>query len=305
MNADLLLRLTALLDRPQEFLVYRGGEGGEFLSNRIGEYSSRHTHARATKVAVDTTHNRTSISYPEIYHYILNNLPYEVGNRENLVNILESAGVVTRGNLLSAEQFFEQSGVPLFRMHRVIAHQFQQHPTHFIITYGPWRDYVHALATIKIRCTLDLCWSHGKNRQYLDLEGEFSISQVKEYMTDQGISEAPFIVYMALIGKKSASRLGIAETFALSSHELYYRYFDQQVQGQSQEVTVGFVRHAVKHGGKLLELSRIVNEPHYLADRFHIENYQEFHEGVAAWHRANLDLLLAHGFTEFESLRLS
>ena len=302
---NLLRRLNALLDRPQAFLVYNGGEGGEFLSNRIGQYSSIHTHARNTKVSVDTTYNRTAILYPEIYQCIVNRLPLEVGNRENLISILESEEVVTEGNLLSAEQFFDQAGVPLFRMHRVISEMFQQHPTHFLITSGPWRAYAGALTVIKVRCSLDQFLSHAKIRQYLDLEGEYSIPQVREYMRVQGLVEAPFMIYLALIIKKSAHSLGIGETFALNGAELYHRYFDQEEYRKRQEVTVGYVRHAVKHGGKLLELSRIVNDPRYLADQFDIQDWPGFYKGIRQWHDLNLDLLWAHGFTEFETLRIS
>lgn len=300
---SLLLRLNALLDRPQEFLVYSGGEGGEFLSNRIGQYSSVHTHATGTKVSVNTTTNRTITVYPEIYQCIVNKLPFDVGTRDNLISILESEGVLTEGNLLAAEQFFDQGGVPLFRMHRVSAEIFEQHPTHFLITFGLWRAYARVLTVIKVRGTLDQFLTHVKVRWNLELEGEYTVTQLREYMADQGIQETSFMVYRALIIKKLAESLGIAETFALSSGELYHRYFDQ-VFTEANTVFMNYVRHAGLHGGKLLDLSRIVNEPRYLADQFHIEDWQEFHSGIVAWHHANLDLMLAHGFTEFEALRL-
>ena len=302
-DPTLLLRLNALLDRPQEYLVYSGGEGGEYISHRIGQYSSKYRHGGVTKVNYNSSTNRSLVVYPEIYQHIVNRLPFDVGSRTALIDMLVSAGVVTDQNLSHAEEFFDLSGVPLFRMHRVAAEHFQQHPTHFLITFGLWRAYARVLTVIKVRGTLDQFLEHVKVRWNLDLEGDHSVDDVRDYMTLQGLTETSFMVYRALIIKKLATSLGVAETFALTAGDLYHDYFDQ-VFPEAQSVFMNYVSHAGRYGGRLLDLSRVVNEPRYLADQFDIEDFQGFHQGIVAWHHANLDLMLAHGFTEFETLRI-
>lgn len=302
-DPSLLLRLNALLDRPQEYLVYSGGEGGEYISHRIGLYSSKYRHGGATKLNYNASTNRSLVVYPEIYQHIVNRLPFDVGDRAALINMLVAAGVVTDQNLTHAEEFFDLSGVPLFRMHRVAAEHFQQHPTHFLITFGLWRAYARVLTVIKVRGTLDQFLEHVKVRWNLELAGEHSVDEVRDYMQAQGIEEASFIVYRALIIKKLAQSLGVEETFALTTGDLYHGYFDQ-VFPEAQAVLKNYARHAGRHGGRLLDLSRVVNDPRYLADQFDIEDFRGFHQGIVAWHHANLDLMLAHGFTEFETLRI-
>jgi hypothetical protein len=297
---QLLLRLNALLDRPQEFLVYSGGEGGEFFSNRIGQYSSVHQHAEQTQSTVNSELNRTMIVYPELYQYIMNNLPFEVGSRENLIDLLVESELVTDLNLHDCEQFFDQSGVPLFRMHKVEADLFTQHPCHFLSTVGLWREYAHALTVIKVGATPSQFLEHITARGLTVLEGRYSLDQVQAYMLDHDLHHASFVLYRALVVKDNP--LTLEQAFELTASQLYHGYFQRSLH---QAQSVSWLKHVRQHGGSLLDLRRIVCEPHYLADRFHIEDHQEFHEGVAAWHHANLDLLLAHGFTEFESLRLS
>ena len=298
-QSQLLLRLNALLDRPQEFLVYSGGEGGEFLSNRIGQYSSVHRHAEQTQTSLNTELNRTMIAYPELYQYIMNCLPFEVGSREALIDLLDLAEVVTDRNLSDCEQFFDQSGVPLFRMHKVEADLFTQHPCHFLSSVGLWREYAHALTVIKVQATPSQFLDHITARGLTtDFEGRYSLDQVQTYMLDQDLHRASFVLYRALVVKNNP--LSIEQAFALTASQLYHGYFQPSLH---QAQSVSWLKHVKQYGGSLMDLRRIVCEPRYLADRFHIENYQEFHEGVVDWHGANLDLLLAHGFTEFETLR--
>jgi hypothetical protein len=243
------------------------------------------------------------VVYPSLYGHLLNRLPFDTGSRANLIALLAASGEVTDLNLTECEEYFDLSGVPLFRMHKVNAEQFQQHPSHFLVPMGPWRKYAEIMTVIKVRGSLPQFLSHGKERWNLQLEGEHSTLEVEEYMTAQGITQAPFILYRALLIKKITGTLGVAGAFALSTAELYNRYFGQSFP-LAQAMHASYVQHVARYGGSLLDLSRIVNEPRYLADRFHIENWQEFHEGVVTWHETNLDLMLAHGFTEFETLRV-
>jgi hypothetical protein len=306
LEASLRQRLIALFNRPQSYLIYLGGEGGEFLVDRISQYSPLYGHGgNMMGVEYRPDNNRTLVTYPSLWAYITCTLPYDVGSIDNVIAVLDSAGMVTDERLTECEAYFDLCGHPLFRMHRVNSELFDQHPCHFIISMGLWREYARALAITKADGPLDDFINYFQLRWNKDVNDSDTVREIREYMTLNGIERTSYLRFRACyLRKQQTPPDTVSDVFALSHRELRDKYWFQVWQGVGNSDAILFARHSGKYGGHLLDLSRIISEPQYLAGKFNIENHEEFYARIRQWHQDNLVVLRLHGFTEFDSLSL-
>lgn len=309
---SLIARVNALLDRPQGFLIYGGGEGGEFFANRIAQYSRRHgtTISSAMTSPADQQVNRTQVRYPGVYgHVTLANETYSLPSRAVLFQNLYQKGYLTEDMVAKSEQYFDSLELPLFRIHRVNLNLFAK-PHSWVFNTPPlYKKYSHALIDVKLRARkIDTIywreWFLGTwSASY---EAFFPWEEVNEYVQSlpgEFVENLRLRVLLMGRGPKPDSIASVFTRDIVDLHREYGDWINPSYLSYQNDLVRVLKTHPEPRA--LLDYRRVIEEPRYLADQFDIVNWAEFYEGVAQWHTANLDLLLAHGFTEFEPLRLS
>jgi len=296
----LVTRLHALLSRPQEFVVYDAGCGGEYITNRITEYSSKYQKSTFAPSKLDPQVNRTNITYPAIYQHIIGPNAERLESKQGLIQQLAHHDLIVDQELTLAEQFFEQCAVPLFRIHVTKSKFFLEHPTHHLLAHGIWHKYADALVLIKITMTLEDFIQHSILSRGPDSVNscKFTMEEIRAYMTENNIVNAGYMTFRLLFSPGIPQAVQtLDELFNSTVLDLYHRFY--------QNTPSWFLKKRAKEvqPATFLDLSRIVREPRYLADKFHIEDWSGFHSGIVQWHGDNLRLLAQHGFTtEFDSL---
>ena len=299
MNDSLRSRLRSLLLNPkQSYFIYLSGEGGEYITSRITQMSSKYNNS--TPTLSEPERNRTIVNYPKIWRWICKTVGQPGDTIDSIINLLEQDQVVDEESVGEMEEYFAQCDHALFRSHQLNLALFVQHPVYMIHNWGIWRAYTSAVATAKVECTLGTVqWVNDQWR--LQPGPHYRFEQIQQYMKDHDIVTTEHIRMNVLLMSREEVAPPIDWVFTAPLPELHarYRYLTSLRDGEYSDMIMQRQR---EYSATLLDFKKIICEPDYLAGIMHIEN-PEFHRGIVNWHRANLDLLLNAGFTEFEHLR--
>lgn len=306
MNNNLIDRLNTLLDRPQAFLIYQGGEGGEFMSSLITQYSS--VYNNPTNTQYDSVLNRTIVSYPNLYANIFNTIPASIVTRSAIIDFLVEQGKITEESISEAEQYFDTCNVPLFRSHHLqlelLTRKIHTEKKTWVL-FAPveWRQYTRALLCVK---------NKGKLKQFLFLLSSKSIPTreqkiirlVEEYMSENNIIDTHIIRLEVLLKQHSMSVPSVEWVFEQPISEIYQQY--QNVMFPIKHYHAGVIRSINTHRANPLLYQQIFQDPEYMTREFMIlDRKEEFYRRLVDWHHANLDILSRENITGFESLRIN
>ena len=309
----LINRVLALLNRPHGFLVYGGGEGGEYLAHRIGQFSGRHRADIPTSTTVeDFLVNRTQLSYPGIYGLLsLANETFFMQSQSELVDFLRDRDRLTEVMVGEAESLFQGCELPLFRIHRVNHRLFPNSHSWFFRTPELYKEYAHTLTAIKLRTSVEhvisWCdWYVGTWAVPNNFMPFYSKEAVFEYLQTLGVASVDSVRLKLIIQGLGPKPDSIESVFTRDLADLHreYREWLHPSYARYKKMLANAVMDAPEPR-VMLDYRRSIEEPGYLASHFDIADVEGFYSGVRSWHEGNLDLLVAHGFTEFQSLRLS
>jgi hypothetical protein len=303
---NLIDRFNTLLDRPQAFLLYQGGEGGEFMSSLITQYSS--VYNNPTNTQYDSVLNRTIVNYPNLYSSIFNTIPASIVSRSEIIDFLIEQGKITEESISEAEQYFDTCSIPLFRAHHLqlellTQRSYTEKKTWVLFAPIQWRQYTRALLCVK---------NKGKLKQFLFILNSKSIPTreqkiirlVEEYMSENSITDTHIIRLEVLLKQHSMSVPSIEWVFEQPISEIYQRY--KNVTFPIKHYHPGVNRTINTHRANPLFYQQIFQDPEYMAREFMIvDKKEEFYRRLLDWHHANLDLLNRENITDFESLRIS
>jgi hypothetical protein len=282
------------------------------MANRIAQYSRRHgtTISSAMTSPADQQVNRTQVRYPGVYgHVTLANETYSLPSRAVLFQNLYQKGYLTEDMVAKSEQYFDSLELPLFRTHRVNINLFSQPRSWFFLTPPLYKKYSHALMSVKLqtRKIETIFWREWYLGTWSAVyEPFFPWEEVNEYVQSlpgEFVDNLRLRVLLMGLGPKPHSIDSVFTRSLLDLHQEYHQWlYPNHISYQNTLVKV-LKTHPEPR--VLLDYGRVIEDPRYLADQFDIANWAEFYAGIAQWHTANLDLLLAAGHTEFEPLRLS
>ena len=271
-----------------DYLMFRGGSGGEFLTSSIYKYSNRYKN-NITSLYQDNT-NKTVINYLRLFSEI-SNLP------QQNISLTDLSTRISEQDITDAEVFLEAHKNLLVRLHYTNYEPILNQSYFLLLDNEKWFDYAGLLVSFKN------IYSKNEILEYFVLqdrkfgrklqEKELLVEKVLNFMSDNNIDKISTIK-LHLIHMLSSDVDKILES---SISELYskYRYF---IHGDFEEYSKAMKQKPFK---KIINYSEIFKKG-YLEEIFDI-NSPLFHEELMQWHENNLKLL-AHNGVDIELFRI-
>ena len=272
-----------------EFLVFRGGGGGEFLSSLIYKYSNSY-HNEEVVTSSNTTLNKTSIYYPSFFSEIANS-PQQNANILNILSQLKEEYIT------EAEDFLSRRDKFIARMHYVNNTILINRSIFMLLDEKKWFDYAGLLVAYKNQLHTDDISielnSHERKFGIIFGDKEVATRKIINYMASNNLEKISSLKLSLIYSNK----LDIDEVLVSDIQDLYFKY-GNIVHGEHEYYRNAMLRKPWK---KIINFSNIFTKG-YLEDIFDISG-DEFHEELLTWHEKNLILLESKGIdiAEFKS----
>lgn len=276
-NLERILSILSQLD----YLMFRGGSGGEFISSLIFKYSNTYKNPDVLS-SYQNEVNKTEIHYPHFFGVICN-LP------QQNANLTEYFGNTSDEDLIEAEEFLTKYPRFLIRTHYT-NHQLLLDNTFFLLLDEErWFEYAGLLAALKNQCSIaDIPYIFNFRNFKLNKrlsDEELLKTKIVESMQQNGLEKISIFQSDIL----HSSLASIDEVINTSIPMLYQKY-KYAIHGDYETYVNAMKRKNVK---KIINFSNIFNKG-YLEDIFDVTD-PSFHEGLMNWHEKNLNLLQENG----------
>jgi hypothetical protein len=295
--SELEIRVLKLLSRRVDFLMYRGGAGGEFLSKLIYKYSKKYSTSHAHHLSIDSV-NKTIINYPDFFNQLLS-IP------KNTNNILQSLlPYVSDYSLDQAEEYLINCPSPLFRCHEMNSNYFRMRSFFVFLDEEKWWNYAGMLVMIKNRVKEENIYNFTKSmyKRFYPIDhfnnNDSDILEVQNLMRVNNLTEINDAYVLLSTNKNVRTQFSIEEILNYNIADLYKKFNSTL----HTDYTTYRESTTKKSFMKTINFSKYFTEG-YLEDIFEIDS-NNFHNELMEWHERNLELLSKNGF-EFEQFKLS
>lgn len=293
-----------LCNYPQHYLMYRGGSGGEFLSDLIAEYSSKFRKFDHNRKQVIKHTNRTLLQLPSFYQSVsavrtrstnFDNFLMDIYNIHKFNNIDIYTSVNDAISFLK-----ENTSPPLFRTHVSFNPYFTKLNAHMLLVDTEhWYDYKEILLFLKahtpIKCNSDLELTNVFNYELG--------SSVNNTVVHNLLNNALEWTIKNNIKTLSSIQIDTVKLMALDPtitfEDIFYNTpLDVFKKYNHIDNTFldyyNFVEPKMKNQVNIIKYSNLFNKG-YLEDMFDIES-DEFHTKLINWHDDNLKLMTRNEF---------
>jgi hypothetical protein len=291
-------KIDRILDYPVSFLIFSGGEGGDFISNLINRYKGVDWSMDGSS-AVDRMINRTQTFYPSILKEATA-WPQAVSfrSRNELAESLEAKGLLTGEHIERAERYLTMR--PVLRTHEANPNLFSNYTSSFFISSEAEREYCLVLMNIKhqfpketaIDDFLALQLSFGR-----PLKPRYPLEEIRACAQDHpGLSIEAIRLRTLLVGlgPEPESVEWAFNQPLRSLHEQYRAHYHPSFASYQRQIA----RQMHQSRGPVHELAydQVILQPGYLAQHFGIAQITAFDQELSQWHQTNLSLMQASGF---------
>lgn len=293
-------RVENLLDRSVNFLIFSGGQGGEYISNLINIYKGVDISTNRSLIG-DQQVNRTQIHYPCIIKESLawpHSLIFK--SRNELLDFLDQKNLLTLTNIEDAEQYLALD--PILRTHEVNPNLFKNYNSSFFIANAQWREYCLALMSIKHQfpksSAVDdfILLQQGNQRP---LAPSHPLEEIRAYVDSLSVTHVDVIRLRALIVGRGPRAPSIAWAFEqpLSLlHNIYCNHYHPSFEMYQNQLDLQ--KKSSRGPIHELDYGRVISDPGYLASHFQIEDAAEFYQELSQWHQTNKNLMQIYGFDQ-------
>ena len=293
-----------LCNYPQHYLMYRGGSGGEFLSDLISEYSDMFRKFDPSRKTVVENTNRTLLKLPFFYQSV-SAVRTRSTNFDDFVmdiyNIHKFNNVDVHTSVDNALSFLkENSSPPLFRTHVSFNPYFTKQNAHMILVDTDyWYDYKEILIFLKahtlIKCNSDIELANIFNYELGSSINNPVIHKLLNDAIDWTIKNN--IKTLSSIQIDTVKLMALDPTITLS--DIFYNspldvFKKYNHINNSFLDYYNFVEPKMRDQVNIIKYSKLFNNG-YLEDMFNIES-DEFHAKLIQWHDNNLKLMLENKF---------
>lgn len=289
-------KILGVINREQYFLMYRGGAGGEFLSNLISENSTKFRNYDSSSYSPGL--NRTQISLPKFYQ-CLTSVKCKTQSNDDLVRKMMKSHQLNDFNIFEsineAHAFLDSGPPPLIRIHYTFSDCFNLSNTWIIVQdESKWFDYTSNLLCLKSGIR-KLDREEVKGVFYYRLseipERKQKVDQALEYIEKNNIKTLYGIQYEPLFCDPNILDISFDELFNTDPVELIHQYgkfFDQPY-----EEFYSLTMKRINNRMNVIPFSKIF-EKGYIENIFGVE--RDLSKDIKDWHDKNLALLSQHGF---------
>lgn len=276
MREDRLYKIVTNIN----YLMFRGGAGGEMLTSLIYKYSNTYKNNIESRYQDDI--NKTSINYHRLFAEITN-LP------QQNVSMSDLSARVLEEDIVEAESFLESNKNFLIRLHYINYRPILNRSYFLLLDDERWFDYAGLLVSFKNMFTkteaLNCLQSQDRKFGRELKEKELAMEKISEYMLKNNTDRISSIK-LHLIHTNFSEIDEILETGIL---ELYNKH-KEFIHGKFD---IYLNRMSAKPVKKIVNYSNIFKRG-YLEEIFDISN-PSFHEELVQWHAGNLKLLSENG----------
>ena len=284
-----LERIASLLFKPQHFLMYRGGSGGEFLISKIYQYSEKYKNANPNQWSI-TDVNKTKIRHPEFFELLLK-IPQENKGAFNYLLKHDISDEI----IDQAEEYLENCGdsTPLFRCHYINNSHFLSKSFLVYLDEERWFDYSGLLVSLKNKYTAEQVVAtleyHKSRYGTVDCDIADVSKNIIDFMNSSDMDKIHELYIYCLGISRITNNLSFFDILNMSPAELYFKYKAAVMMDYT-----AYRNDAVqKSVHKLISYSKYFDRG-YLEDMFEISS-TVFHDELIGWHENNLALLSENG----------
>jgi len=307
MNDDELI-LNVLTKYPVYYLMFRGGSGGEFLTNLISKYSSKFRSNVSRNIEV-TPQNRTLVKLPCFFHLVnYCNLTY-TSSITDLIEVLKTKHIFLNHSIqdtvAEAINYLEQDDKPpLFRCNILSNSYFDKNNTYLIWADNEkWYTYIGILLFIKDTSNIEYCYTvedkikffeYDQSRYINDIELTTLLNSALDYVIKNDITTLYPIQLDTVTYMRYDKKITFEEIFSAGPIDLYNKYF-YKIMGDFEGYSNYQIPSLKEREVTVINYSKIF-EKGYLEEIFNIDHNIEFHTQLIEWHEKNLSIMVERGF---------
>jgi hypothetical protein len=303
MNNDLIL--DVLSNYPVYYFMFRGGSGGEFLTNLISKHSSKFRNN--VSIGIDVTNeNRTLVTLPTLFHMI----SYAKSDSsvkdliDTIKNKIEFLGYsVTTAVDEAIDYLKKDSKPPLFRCNILSNSYFTKDNTYLLLAdTEKWYTYIGILLFLKDLAVKHYCPNDADKIKFFEYDrsrylnnAELSILLIDglEWVIKNNISHLYGMQLDAIYYMQYDKTITFEQIFNTAPKDLFDKYF-YKVVGDFESYSNDQISLLKERGVTIINYSNIFDKG-YLEEIFEIDD-REFHVQWINWHEKNLTLMTNHGF---------
>jgi len=288
-----LEKIKQILDNKQEFLMYPGGSGGEFLAKNILKYSKKYTNPPTAMFNFPEL-NKTMYNMPEFFDLLSMKTPIDIiSYNELLTNILNDPEY--SDHVLTEAIDYQSKGKNLLiRCHTNYNEYF--HNKTYYIHWGDvrWFNYVGILYAIKVKAeTVNVIKRIRHEASKLDnIDTSVNVEPIIDYIKNSGLSMVNNIRFDVLTNKLIQEKPSIEYAFTAPIYELHRRYSLYIL--KTPLMRSGNVNRYLAGNMIFIDYRKLFSKG-YLEDIFEIDN-SGFNEELLEWHDRNLAVMSKFNF---------
>ena len=266
-----------------DFLVYRGGAGGEFLSYLIYKYSNSYRN-NEIKDSLLSFHdvNKTIIEYPQFFKKLA-----ELPQQEK--NILYTLPLLQEDCISEAEYFLERHKKFIIRMHYVNSPILINRSIYILLDNKNCFDYAGLLLACKNQILIEqismMSTEHEKKYSLVIDNKDDTIRKIINYMESNNLKTISALALSIIF----LSKLDINEILESNINDLYFKYGHINFSNFEHYYSI----FSPKPFKKIINFSDIFVKG-ILEDIFDIDD-DMFRVELLNWHENNLALLGNNG----------
>lgn len=292
-------QIEEILSIPQEYLMYRGGAGGEFLLGQIYKYSDIYKNDSFklnprdnNKFSTDSLFIHGFMTDARVHKHVRNTLTL------NGLTYFLAAQIIDIGSedfVLSSLHKINEMQLPnrklLFRIHESRnSYFFNKTFLLFADLAGTWDMYWRLLSLCKVPIEMEFLERTGNDFTGYNIDiREHRLDTIIEYCAENNIKNINRVVFNHAV----SNNLSKKEIHTLINTPLSNIITDEKI-NIFVHANRQFFKTINHNNYKKVEYINYFNKG-YLEDIFEIDS-NEFHDNLIQWHENNLTLLSKNGF---------
>lgn len=307
MNDDELI-LNVLSKYPVYYLMFRGGSGGEFLTNLISKYSTKFRKNGFTNISV-TAENRTLIELPSFFHLVNHCNITSESPMSDLIEVLKAKHDFLKYDLKKSineaiTYLNQDEKPPLFRCNILSSSYFTKDNTYLLLADDEkWYRYIGTLLFLKDPGVEHYCqndqdrikfFEYDRCRYINDTELSTLLKDGLDWVLKNKVSKICGMQTDTITYMRYDKSITFEEIFNSTPIDLYNKYF-YKIMGNFERYSNYQIPSLRQRGVTIINYSNIFTKG-YLEEIFDIDYNSEFHEQLIDWHEKNLSIMDAFGF---------
>jgi hypothetical protein len=283
--------------------MYRGGSGGEFLTELISKYSNKFRNVDQSIISKNTSNNRTEILFPVFFKIVsttrtktadLNDLILDIQKLHHLEKI-----DITQSTNEAISFLTSDSRPPLIRSHLSRNSYFNKSNAHTILIDTPeWYAYREMLLFLKTknaplhftsRSELENIFKYEISCAFNNLPAHNRLIASMDWLMDNKITTI-YDIHIEIVATINIP-FSFADIFYKTPLEIFKQY--NHINNSFSD-HYNFYEPKLRNRVNIIEYSKLFNKD-YLEDMFDIKT-DEFHTKLIQWHNDNLNLITQNGF---------